>query len=138
MEDLKPTGPDTSTAEKDREDQDKIQGRPENTPPKKRKRTTAQKKEPAFKAPWEKEYYAYFKHMLNNSNAKKAIKLLRTLECTDNFTISPEQTLVYKKSNLGNIFLIMYFFFSNDKSESKMSKKINQLKKALNAEKIHV
>lgn len=129
-------GPDKDLLKEDNAQVQLLQGEePQQVRESTKKRKYVKKMfEPQFE--WEKEYLKYFEHILTKSNAKKAVSLLRTLSAKDHFFIQREQTLKYKNKNLGNIFLLMYFLFNNDKAENKMAKRTLELKKALATENI--
>jgi hypothetical protein len=78
------------------------------------------------------------KHILNKSDTQKALRILKQLDAIEEFTLTNESVLFFKKKKLGNIYILFDRFFGSEKKDAQLLKQLQNFRKVLESNKIKV
>jgi hypothetical protein len=87
---------------------------------------------------WEDEMERCLNHVLSKSDTQKALRILKQLDEIQEFTLTKESVLFFKKKKLGNIFLLFHAFFGGEKKDAQLFKQLQQFRKVLEANHVKV
>jgi hypothetical protein len=87
---------------------------------------------------WENEMERCLKQVLNKSDTQKAMRILKQLDQIEEFTLTNESVLFFKKKKLGNIYVLFHKFFGGEKKDAELFKQLEQFRRVLQANNIKV
>jgi hypothetical protein len=91
-----------------------------------------------FADKWEDEMERCLKPILSKADTQKALRILKQLDEIEEFTLTKESVLYFKKKPLGNIYILFNAFFGGEKKDAQMFKQLQQFRKLLHANNVKV